>query len=53
MSIGLHYGDIDFDVVGRGCALGRSESDILTIGSSTTQGVEVLTSKVLATAVRL
>ena len=34
-SVGSHYGGVDFDVVGRGCALGRSESDILAIGSTT------------------
>lgn len=51
MSVGSHYGGINFDVVGRGYAPRKSESDILTIGSATTRGVEVLTSKMLATSI--
>ena len=41
-SVGSHYGDINFDAIGRGCAPGRFERDILAIGSSATRGAEVL-----------
>ena len=37
-SVGSHYGGGDFDAVGRGCAPGRSKSDILAIGSAAAQG---------------
>jgi 5,10-methylene-tetrahydrofolate dehydrogenase/methenyl tetrahydrofolate cyclohydrolase len=50
-SIGSHYDGTDFDVVGRGCVLGRFESDILAIGNATAQGVEVLTSKISAASI--
>jgi hypothetical protein len=53
MLVGSHYGGIDFDVVGEGCGPGRSESDILTIGSFAARGAEVLTCKVPATTVHL
>jgi hypothetical protein len=53
MLVGSHYGGIDFDVVDEGCGPGRSESDILAIGSSAARGMEVLTCKVPATAVHL
>jgi hypothetical protein len=52
-SVGSHYGNIDFEAIGQGCASRRSESDILAIGSSTAQGAKVLASKVPATTVRL
>ena len=53
MSVGSHYGDIDFDAIGRGCAPGRFERDILAIGSSAARGAEVLTNKVSAATVHL
>ena len=40
--VGSHFGNVDFDAIGRGCAPGRSERDILAIGSSATRGAEVL-----------
>ena len=52
-SVGSHFGNIDFDAIGRGCAPGRSESDILAIASSAARGAKVLRSKVLAATVRL
>ena len=51
--VGSHFGNIDFDAIGRGCAPRRSKIDILTIGSFAARGAEVLASKVLATTVRL
>lgn len=52
-SVGLHYGGVDFDAVGRGYAPGKSESDVLAIGSTTARGTEVLASKMLAVSIRL
>jgi hypothetical protein len=49
----LHYGGINFDAIRLGYVLRKSESDILTIGSATTQGTEVLVSKMLAASIRL
>ena len=50
-SVGLHYGGIDFDTIGRGYASRKSDSDILAIGSAVARGVEVLASKVLAACI--
>ena len=46
-SVGSHYGSVNFDAVGQGYALGKSESDILTIGSAVARGAKVLASKML------
>ena len=51
-SVDLHYGGIDFDVVGRGYAPGKSNSDILAIGSAAPRGAEVLAGKMSATCIR-
>jgi hypothetical protein len=32
--VGSHCGGVDFNTVGRGYALGKSKSDVLTIGSA-------------------
>ena len=45
-SVGSHYSGIDFEVVGRGHAPRRSESDILAIESASARGSEALASKV-------
>jgi hypothetical protein len=52
-SVSLHYGGINFDAIRLGYVPRKSESDILTIGSATTQGTEVLVSKMLAASIRL
>jgi hypothetical protein len=52
-SVGSHYGGIDFDVVGRGYAPGKSKNDVLAIGSTTARSVEVLASKMLAASIHL
>ena len=52
-SVGSHYGGINFDAVGRGYVPGKSESDVLAIGSGTARGMEVLASKMSATSIRL
>ena len=52
-SVGSHYGDIDFEAVGRGYVSGRSESDVLDIGSATAWSVEILASKMSAASIRL
>ena len=49
--VGSHYGGIDFDVVGRGYALGKSNSDILAIGSAAPRGAEVLAGKMSAACI--
>jgi hypothetical protein len=49
--VGSHYGGVDFKIIGRGHALGRSKGDILTIKSATALGIEALTSRVLAVSV--
>ena len=51
--VGSHYGGINFDAVGRGYVPGKSESDVLAIGSGTARGMEVLASKMSATSIRL
>ena len=52
-SIGSHYGDVDFDAVGRGYASRKSKNDVLAIGSAAAQGAEVLTSKMSTTSIHL
>jgi hypothetical protein len=52
VSVGSHYGGVDFEVIGRGHAPGRSEGDILAIESAATPGAEALASKVSAASVR-
>ena len=52
-SVGSDHGGVNFDAVGRGCAPGRSESNILTIGSAAARGAEAIASRVPATTVRL
>ena len=52
-SVGSHYGGVDFDAIGRGCASGRSESDILAIGSVAARGAEAIASRVPAATVHL
>ena len=52
MSIGSHYSGIDFEVVERGRAPGRSESDILAIESASARGSEALASKVSGANIR-
>jgi hypothetical protein len=52
-SVSLHYGGINFDANGLGYVPRKSESNILAIGSATTQGTEVLASKMLAASIRL
>jgi len=51
-SVGSHYGGVDFDPIGRGYASGKSDSDILTIGSVTARGAEVLAGKLSAACIR-
>ena len=50
-SVDSHYGGIDFDAVGRGYAPGKSNSDILAIGSAAPRGAEVLAGKMSATCI--
>ena len=52
-SVGSHYDGVNFDAVGRGYAPGKSESDVLAIGSATARGVEVLASKMSAVSIHL
>ena len=52
-SIGSHYGGVNFDAIRRACAPGRSESNILAIGSAAAQGAEAIASRVSATTVRI
>ena len=47
-SVGSHYGGIDFDAVGRGYMSGKSDSDVLAIGSAAAHGAKALASKLLA-----
>ena len=44
-SVDLHYNGVNFEVIGRGYALGRSESEVLAIESAAAQGAEALASK--------
>ena len=39
-SVGSHYSGAGFDAVGRGCAPGKSDSDILAIGSVVARGAK-------------
>ena len=52
MSVGSHYGGVDFDAFGQGYALGKSESNILSIGNATARGAEVLVSKTSVVSIR-
>ena len=45
MLVSSYYGGIDFDAVGQGYASGKSDSDILIIGSVAAHGAEVLESR--------
>ena len=49
--VGSHYNGINFDAVGRGYAPGKSNSDILAIGSAAPRGAEVLAGKMSATCI--
>ena len=49
--VGSHYGGVDFEIIGRGRALRRSEGDILAIESAAALSAEALASRVLATSV--
>ena len=49
--VGSHYGDVYFGAVGRGYAPGKSDSDILAIGSVAARGAEILASKMPAACV--
>ena len=51
VSVGSHYCGVDFKIIGRGHAPGRSEGDILAIESAATPGVEAFASRVSATGV--
>ena len=51
-SVGSHYDGIDFEAVGQGYALKKSDYDILAISKATVCGVEALACKVLATTIR-
>ena len=53
MTVGSHYEGIDYDAMGQGYSSRKSDAEILAIGYSVARGVGVLTSKVLATIVRL
>jgi len=50
-SVDSHYIGVDFDAVGQGYALEKSDSDILAIGSATSRGAEVLAGKMFATCI--
>jgi len=50
-SVGSHYDGIDFEAVGQGYALKKSDYDILAISKATVRGVEALACKVSATAI--
>ena len=52
MSVGSHYDGIDFEAVGQGYALKKSDYDILAISKATVRGVEALACKVSAAAIR-
>ena len=49
--VGSHYNGVDFELIGRGHALGRSESEVLAIDSAAIQGVEALLSKMLGASI--
>jgi len=51
-SVSSHYGSINFDAVGRGYALGKSDSDILAIGSAAARGAKVLAGKMSVAYIR-
>ena len=51
MSVGSHYDGVNFDAVGWGYALWKSDSDILAIGSAAARGAEVLAGKMLVTSI--
>ena len=53
MSVGSHYDGVNFDAVGWGYALWKSDSDILAIGNTAAHSAQVLASKVSATSIRL
>jgi hypothetical protein len=52
VSVGSHYSGVDFEVIGRGHAPGRSEGDIIAIESATALRAEALASRVSAASVR-
>ena len=51
-SVGSHYDGVDFEAVGQGYALKKSDYDILAISKATVCGVEALACKVSAIAIR-
>jgi hypothetical protein len=51
-SIFSHYGGIDYDALGQGYSLGKSDNEILAINNFVARGAEVIVSKVSATTVR-
>ena len=50
-SVGLHYNGVNFDVVGRGYAPRKADSDILAIGTAATHGANVLVGKMSAACI--
>jgi len=50
-SVGSHYDGIDFEAVGQGYALKKSDYDILAISKAVVRGVEALACKVSAAAI--
>ena len=51
-SIVLHYDGVDFEAIGQGYALKKSDYDILAISKAAVRGVEALACKVSAPAIR-
>ena len=50
--VGLHYNSVDFEVIGGGHALRRSESEVLTIESAAAQGMNALANKMSGVSIR-
>jgi hypothetical protein len=53
--VNSYYGDINFEAIRRGYALGKSEGDVLDISSAsaTARSVEILASKMSAASIHL
>ena len=49
--VGSHYNGVDFEDVGPGHALGRSESEVLAIESAIAQGAKALASKMSSASI--
>ena len=52
-SVRSHYDGVNFDAIGRGYALRKSNNDILAIGSAAARCAKILVNKVSAASVRL